>query len=198
MDNDNVFRLIMVLGFAVVFPVGAYHRVKSQASGEKLNRREEGLFILATLRPFALIRIAGVFAFMINPTWMTWSAVPLPLWLRWVGVPLGVSAAALLITVFRTLGTNITDTVVTRKEHTLIKHGPYRYVRHPFYVAMAMALTADSLVTTNWFLALTGALLVTLIRIRTKTEEEKLIERFGDDYRTYMQQTGRFVPHLKR
>ena len=39
MDDDNVFRLIMVLGFAVVFPVGVYHGLKSQASGEKLNLR---------------------------------------------------------------------------------------------------------------------------------------------------------------
>jgi protein-S-isoprenylcysteine O-methyltransferase Ste14 len=30
--------------------------------------------------------------------------------------------------------TLLTDTLVTRREHTLITHGPYRWVRHPFYV----------------------------------------------------------------
>ena len=107
-------------------------------------------------------------------------------------------AATLLIVTFRSLGTNITDTVVTRARHTLVTDGPYRWVRHPFYVAFALAMAADSLVTANWFLALTGALAVALIAIRTRTEEEKLIERFGDQYRHYMERTGRFIPRLKK
>ena len=32
--------------------------------------------------------------------------------------------------------------------------------------------------------------------VRTRIEEEKLIERFGDEYRTYMQRTGRFLPRV--
>jgi protein-S-isoprenylcysteine O-methyltransferase Ste14 len=30
--------------------------------------------------------------------------------------------------------------------------------------------------------------------IRTKKEEENLIEKFGDDYREYMKTTGAFFP----
>ena len=107
-------------------------------------------------------------------------------------------AATLLIVTFRALGTNITDTVVTRAEHTLVTEGPYRWVRHPFYVAFALAMAADSLVTANWFLALTGAVAVTLIAIRTQTEQQKLIERFGDEYRRYKERTGAFIPRLKK
>ena len=33
--------------------------------------------------------------------------------------------------------------------------------------------------------------------VRTRIEEEKLIERFGDEYRTYMDRTGRFLPHVR-
>ena len=51
MDHEQAFRVIMILGFAAVFPVALYHRLKSQASGEKLDRRQEGLFIPVTLRP---------------------------------------------------------------------------------------------------------------------------------------------------
>jgi protein-S-isoprenylcysteine O-methyltransferase Ste14 len=32
--------------------------------------------------------------------------------------------------------------------------------------------------------------------MRTRKEEQNLIARFGDDYRNYMQRTGRFVPRL--
>ena len=111
---------------------------------------------------------------------------------------IGVSAALLLIWVFRGLGTNLTDTVVTRAEHTLVTTGPYRWVRHPFYVATALAVIANSLVAANWFLALTGGLTVALIVVRTRTEQEKLIERFGDEYRIYRDRTGRFFPRVRR
>ena len=197
MDHDNIFRYVLILGFAVVFPIGLYHRLKAAASREKLDRRQEGVFILATLRPIAFIRIAAVFAYVIDPAWMRWSQVGLPPWVRWAGVGFGVSAAILLTVVFRSLGTNITDTVVTRKSHTLVTSGPYRWVRHPFYVTAALAMTADSLVTANWFLALTGALTFGLMVIRTETEEQKLIQRFGDAYRDYMARTGRFFPRRK-
>ena len=44
-----------------------------------------------------------------------------------------VTACGLLVWTFRCLGKNLTDTVVTRQEHTLVMQGPYRWVRHPFY-----------------------------------------------------------------
>ncbi len=81
--------------------------------------------------------------------------------------------------------------------HTLVTTGPYQWVRHPFYVAFGLAVTADSLVTANWFLALAGAVTIGLIVIRTTTEERYLIERCGDAYRDYMKRTGRFFPRIK-
>ncbi len=198
MDIDDTFRLILLAGFAVVFPFGIYHRLKARAAGDTLDRRAEGVFILATLRPIALLRMLGIVAFVIEPRWMDWSSIELPTYVRWIGVPIGVSAAVLLIVVFRTLGPNLTDTVVTRANHTLVTVGPYRLVRHPFYCAAALGLAADSLVTANWYLALTGLLTITLFVIRTRTEEEKLMERFGDRYREYMGRTGRFFPRLSR
>ena len=122
----------------------------------------------------------------------------MPLWLRWFGVSLGVTGATLLIYVFRSLGTNITDTVVTRARHTLVTTGPYRWVRHPFYVATALAVAANSLVIANWFVAATGAATVGLLVLRTRIEEEKLVERFGVEYKTYMACTGRFFPRLTK
>ena len=95
-------------------------------------RRQEGLFLLISIRLLGVSGIAGLLAFLIAPSWMAWSSVPLPVPLRWLGVGLGIVAAALLIWTFRNLGKNLTDTVVTRKDHTLVTTGPYRWVRHPF------------------------------------------------------------------
>ena len=172
-----------VVGLLAVIPITLYHRLKSRATGEKLDRRQEGLFILATARPVGLLLWLGVIAYIVNPLWMAWSSVPLPAWLRWTGVGVCAVATALLTWTLRGLGTNLTDTVVTRRAHTLVTHGPYRWVRHPFYDSIALLILAISLMAANWYLLLTGCVVLFLVVVRTRTEEEKLVARFGDAYR---------------
>jgi protein-S-isoprenylcysteine O-methyltransferase Ste14/mannose-6-phosphate isomerase-like protein (cupin superfamily) len=198
MNDDQVFRFILIAGFLVIIPVGLYHRVKSQTTREKLDRRQEGIFILVSLRLLGLAGWIGLLMYMIDPSWIAWSSVLLPIWLRWVGVALMMVAGSPAIWTFRHLGKNITDTVVTRAEHSLVTTGPYRWVRHPFYVAAGTGFIAVSLMTANWFLAVIGCLAFILLVVRTRKEEEKLVQRFGDEYREYMQKTGRFVPRISR
>jgi len=193
---DDTFQTILLISFVVVLPIALYYRIKSQATREKLDRRQEGLFILATLRPVGLLLWVGIFAYTINPERMAWSAVPLPDRLRWSGVGVLGVAAALLVWTLHSLGPNLTDTVVTRQAHTLVTRGPYRWVRHPFYDSAGLMVLGVALMAANWFLMLGGLVFMILIVIRTRTEEDKLVARFGDSYRTYMMQTGRFLPRV--
>jgi len=195
MSDDQLFRLILLAGFVIFMPIGIYHRLKAR-TGEKLDRRQEGMFILVALRLAGLAGTAGLIAYLIDPAYMAWAAVPLPVWLRWTGVGLALITGSLLVWMFRTLGRNLTDTVVTRKQHTLVTTGPYRWVRHPMYASAALAIVGNSLVAANWYLFVVGCLALLLLVIRTRKEEQNLIARFGDDYRNYMQRTGRFVPRL--
>jgi protein-S-isoprenylcysteine O-methyltransferase Ste14 len=192
--DDAVFRGILIASALVFFPIAVYHRLRSQATGESLDRRQEGLFILLTLRPVGIAHAIALFTFMIDPSRMAWASMPLPVWLRSVGVSMGVLGGVLLVWTLRTLGLNLTDTVVTRRRHTLVTTGPYRFVRHPFYGAVAFATMANGLTAANWFLLVTGVIVVGLLAIRTRTEEQKLVERFGQSYREYMARTKRFFP----
>jgi protein-S-isoprenylcysteine O-methyltransferase Ste14 len=196
MDHDSALRAVVIVVMLPLLPFGMYHRVRSQSSGEKLDRRQEGFFILATLRPLGAVYWLSVFAWMINPRWMEWSALVLPVWLRWGGVIALLAGAALLVWTFRTLGTNLTDTVVTRQKHTLVVYGPYRWVRHPLYSSAALLVVAISLIAANWFFLAAGVALLSILIVRTRTEEQNLVLRFGDSYERYMKRTGRFVPRL--
>jgi protein-S-isoprenylcysteine O-methyltransferase Ste14 len=197
MNHDQTLRAVLIVVFLVILPIGLYHRIRSQATREKLDRRQEGLFILATLRPLAAVFWIGLIVWMIDPGWMAWSSAPLPVWLRWTGVGMIAMGGALLVWTFRSLGSNLTDTVVTRQKHTLVSHGPYRWIRHPLYDSAALFAVAISLIAANWFLLLTGVALFGLLLVRTRIEEENLVARFGDPYRTYMEKTGRFVPRFR-
>jgi protein-S-isoprenylcysteine O-methyltransferase Ste14 len=180
----------------VVLPIGIYFRFTSQATREKLDRRQEGLFMLATLRPLGASFWLGAIAWLIDPGWMAWSRVALSIWLRWIGVGTIIIAVGLLVWTFRCLGRNLTDTVVTRQHHTLVLDGPYRWIRHPFYDSAALLMLAIALIAANWFLFVIGTVVFCLLIMRTRTEEENLTARFGSRYRTYMERTGRFLPRI--
>ena len=197
MTDDLHFRLALAILFLLLVPVGVYHRVRSQATGEPLDRRQEGLFVLVSLRLLGLIAAVVMLAYLVEPAWVAWSAVPLPGWLRWAGVGLLAAGGLLMTWAFVVLGRNLTDTVVTRKEHSLVTSGPYRWVRHPFYVAAALAVAGVSLAAASWSLALAGGLVVILLVVRTTREEKLLAERFGDEYRDYAGRTGRFFPRWR-
>jgi protein-S-isoprenylcysteine O-methyltransferase Ste14 len=98
---------------------------------------------------------------------------------------------------FSSLGKNVTHTVAIRKEHTLVKSGPYRWVRHPLYSVGLALFLGLSLLAANWFIALVIIISFSLLTLRTGIEEARLIERFGDEYREYMRVTGRYFPRLR-
>ncbi len=199
MTSESTFRAIVIANVAICLPIGLYYRIKSQTRGERLARREEGVFVMVGLRLIGVLAWALVAAYLMDPAWVSWSSLAIPSWLRWIGAPLGLLVVPpLLFWTFHSLGKNLTDTVVTRREHTLVTHGPYRWVRHPFYVVVFLWGLSLSLLTANWLLALLGVAAVTMLVIRTRVEEAKLAERFGDEYRDYARRTGRFFPLLGR
>lgn len=197
MNDDAVFQFAMI-GMCVVFiPAGLFYRIRSH-TGEKIDRWQEGGFILFGLRLTALIVVAVGIAWMINPRWLAWASLTIPTWLRWFGVVVAATGGCLWFWAVHNLGKNLTDTVITRKVHTLVTSGPYRWVRHPFYTACAVGLIGGSLVMANWLLPVFAAIVwFGFLVPRTKIEEGKLLARFGSAYRDYMQRTGRFLPQRR-
>jgi protein-S-isoprenylcysteine O-methyltransferase Ste14 len=196
MNLDAAFRPYVVAGFCLVILISLPFRLRSQATREKLDRTQEGVAMMVGLRLGGLAVWAGVIAFMIDPASMAWSSVPLPANARWAGVGLTIVTAMLLIWTLRSLGPNLTDTVVTRAAHTLVTRGPYRWVRHPFYDCMALFVMSIVLMMANWFVLAGGIAMFVLLAIRSRIEEQKLLERFGEPYRAYRAATGRFLPRI--
>jgi protein-S-isoprenylcysteine O-methyltransferase Ste14 len=158
----------------------------------------EGLALSALLGAFYLGYAGGFIAYLIEPAWMAWGAVPhLPLWWRWLGVAPLAAGTALALWGLRTLGRCFALSAAPQEGNTLVRSGPYRWVRHPLYSAFLVQAVGITLVTANWFVGLMALLMWAGIAYRTPLEEEKLIERHGDAYREYIAVTGRFLPRFK-
>lgn len=103
-----------------------------------------------------------------------------------------------LVWLFSTIGENISPTHATRENHQLITDGPYRFVRHPLYTVGFTIFLGIGLMATMWWLQVGLVILSAVIAWRTGREEENLLHEFGEEYRTYMKRTGRYLPKLVR
>jgi protein-S-isoprenylcysteine O-methyltransferase Ste14 len=200
MKEESAFRSTAATLMVAAASISVYHRHRAErAGGDKISPiKEEGLPTAVALRTSGLALMLSVMAYVLNPRWMRWSSLTLPSWLRWSGAGLGVASLPLAYWVFHTLGKNITPTVETREKHELVTGGPYRWVRHPLYTVGSSFFASLSLVAANWFMGLATVVVLVTLLVRLPKEEEKLIERFGDEYRAYMKRTGRLLPHIKR
>ena len=195
--NENIFRILAALILFTGVGISSYFRLKADRdSGEKISRKVDGSVFMTIIRIGGLILWLSPLVYLINPVWMAWSKIGLPDWVRWLGVFIGILCTFGIYWLFSSIGTGITPTSATRKEHKLVTRGPYRWVRHPLYTFGSSLFIAFGMMADNWFIALLGILAFIAMASRTPKEEANLIEKFGDEYRDYMKRTGRFLPKL--
>ena len=198
MPSENPYRIAVVVVMVLTVAVTAYHRLQAASSGEKISRKDEGHWFAAVLRLSGLCLFIVTLAYVISPASVQWSSFPLPTWIHWLGIVTGMLCSFLMYWTLNSLGKNLTDTVVTRAEATLVTHGPYRWVRHPFYVTTALLMASVTVLAANLLIGAGSLLVLGLLAVRTPKEERMLIERFGQQYRDYMAKTGRFFPRFRR
>jgi protein-S-isoprenylcysteine O-methyltransferase Ste14 len=197
MAEESSYRAVVLAVSIAAAAVAGYHRLRARRADERISHREEGWPTFVSIRLCGLVMELGLLAYAFFPQWTAWAALPIPVPLRWIGAAVAFSGVPFLLWVLRSLGKNLTDTVVTRREATLVVHGPYRLVRHPFYMALLWLMTGVSLASASGWIAAAGVATWVLLAIRSIREEHFLREKFGDAYLEYAKTTGRFFPRFR-
>ena len=196
--NENIFRVLAAVILFTGIGISSYFRRKADRdTGEKISRKVDGSILMTVIKVGGLVLWLTPLVYLLNPNWMAWSKIGLPDWVRGLGVAIGVLCVAMIYWLFSSIGSGISPTSATRKQHKLVTGGPYRWVRHPLYTTGSFIFISFGMMADNWFIAALGVLTFILMAIRTPKEEANLIEKFGDEYREYMKRTGRFLPRLK-
>jgi protein-S-isoprenylcysteine O-methyltransferase Ste14 len=79
----------------------------------------------------------------------------------------------------------------------LVTTGPYRVVRHPIYLGLALLAMGEALAFGSWpalMIVLSG--IVPTFAWRARAEEKLLSRTFGERYEVYRQRTKMIIPHL--
>jgi protein-S-isoprenylcysteine O-methyltransferase Ste14 len=121
-------------------------------------------------------------------------AFPAPPWLRWAGFGLGLASVGLFVWTHSVLGRYWSPYLQLRPGHRLIADGPYARIRHPMYSAIVGWMISLGLVAANWIPFVFATLSALNFMLRIQGEEKMMLQQFGDEYREYMNRTGRFLP----
>ena len=197
--NENIFRILAAIILFTGMGISIYYRRKADNdTGEKISRKVDGSIMMTIIKIGGLILLAES-ACVSHQSAMDdlvkdWTARIS----RWIGVGIGILCVLGIYWLFSSIGSGITPTSATRKQHTLVTSGPYRWVRHPLYTVGSSMFISFGMMADNWFIAALGVLAFIAMAIRTPKEEANLIEKFGDEYREYMKTTGRFLPYFGR
>jgi protein-S-isoprenylcysteine O-methyltransferase Ste14 len=73
----------------------------------------------------------------------------------------------------------------------LVDSGVYAVVRHPQYLAVILLSLALILTTQHWFIATIGVVAMVLNYFIALKADQELTEKFGEDYKRYMQKVPR-------
>ncbi len=190
-----MFRWFALATLIGCLSISVNYRRRARREGETIPRRREKPLLLAGRAVVAVPLFGAILTYLVDPRWMVWASFAPPVWSRWVGVSLGLLTVPAVYWVFSSLGRNVSETVLTKEHHELVTHGVYRWIRHPLYTTGIALILAIGLMAANWLILLFG--LIALVSIRlvvVPVEERALLRTFGDEYRDYMQRTGRLLP----
>jgi protein-S-isoprenylcysteine O-methyltransferase Ste14 len=94
-----------------------------------------------------------------------------------------------------TLAGNWSAAVEIKEDHALIRSGPYRYVRHPIYSGLLLAVLGSAIALDRWCAVLGFVLIFASLLLKARHEENRLREVMPD-YAAYASETAALIPFL--
>jgi len=195
---DNTFKIIFLVCMIVAEVIRFPHRQrnKREMREKKLaESRFDPLDVTFDFLAFGGMEVIPLI-YIFTP-WLDFANYTLPPILGWLGAATFIVALWLLWRAHADLGLNWSPTLQITQEHQLVTQGVYHYIRHPIYAAIWLWGIAQVLLLQNWIAGPATLLFYGIVYFRrVPREEQMMLDHFGDEYRAYMQQTGRVIPRL--
>lgn len=124
-----------------------------------------------------------------------------PVTVMLTGISLGLTGIFLQLWALKELTTKVitgVPEILNDPRSRLIVRGPFSHIRHPTYVSHTLMFAGVFLfsgVLATALVALIDFCIVSLIIV--PMEEKELLQRFGDEYHSYMARVPRFVPRIR-
>lgn len=108
-----------------------------------------------------------------------------------------VSGLAIRTWAVFTLGRYFTWHISTQENQTIIKTGPYAFVRHPGYFGAFLTYASTALFLNAWFSFILSVIILLFAFLRRIQHEEKELKlKLGNQYNSYYNSVKRFIPGI--
>lgn len=115
----------------------------------------------------------------------------------WIGLLLVALGLAIATAARVWLGGNWSGIVTLKQDHELIRTGPYRFVRHPIYTGILLAILGTAIAQGEWRGLVALALITAAFVRKIAIEESFLAQEFGTAYARYQQEVPALVPLMR-
>lgn len=183
-----IYFVALVLEIIIRIPLNT-KRKQEKMSEQRITRQERTLLGLLWLGMFLVPIIYTA------TNWLDLANYTLPSWAGWLGALLIASAVFVFWRAHADLGLNWSPSLEIREKHELITRGIYGVIRHPMYASQWLWVVAQPLLLQNWIAGFLNLLVfIPFYFLRVKAEEQMMMEKFGDQYHTYLQKVGAVFP----
>ena len=108
----------------------------------------------------------------------------------WMILSVGLVLIFLPMFVFRSKG-KVKKEKDWTKTSVLVDTGIYSVVRHPLYLGWLLMYLAIIFWSQHWLTTIIGIIGMACVYSISRQEDQRLVEKFGDDYKDYMQKVPR-------
>jgi protein-S-isoprenylcysteine O-methyltransferase Ste14 len=193
--EQSMFKVVYGIGFIMTFIIRLPYWWRARTRRIVVDRKTGREIVLLSFLSVGLGALPLVFIFT---PWLGFADYRLPSWAGWTGAAIFALALWLLWRAHATLGPYWSDSLQLREGHQLITSGIYRHIRHPMYAFGWLLGIAQPLLLQNWIAGLSGLVSFALLYFsRVPREEQMMLDQFGEEYRAYMNRTGRVIPRLR-
>jgi protein-S-isoprenylcysteine O-methyltransferase Ste14 len=188
----TLYKIIFWAGTVMQIIIRAPFAMKSRSR----KKAEQHVSVTENILLALLTLAAGILPLIYSLTrWLASFNYNLPAWIGWSGVIILICSLLVFWRAHTDLEANWSPSLELYEGHALITNGIYRYIRHPMYASQLLWAVAQVLLMQNW-IAGPGSLVlfVPFYILRSRAEEEMMLKKFGDEYRTYQNVTGAILP----
>ncbi len=116
--------------------------------------------------------------------------------IAWAGMALTMAGCAFAIWARLLLGGNWSGSVTVKRDHQLIRRGPYTIVRHPIYSGFLLGMLGTAQAMGQWR-GLAGLALAFIgWHMKSRKEEDFMVAQFGDAYTAYQHEVKALIPFV--
>jgi protein-S-isoprenylcysteine O-methyltransferase Ste14 len=148
---------------------------------------------------YTAILVAGVYLIFAKQSGIPWldrQLFPVTVPIALAGLLAVLMGVAFSIWARLMLGDNWSNRVTVKENHTLVRRGPYRIVRHPIYSGILLGMLGSA-IQRGGIRCFAGVLTCGFsFWLKTRVEERFMVQSFGEEYLQYRHQVKALAPFI--